>query len=124
MSNNQAARFEFVRRSDAHEVTIREATGDDSVTIERLAQLDSSRTPDGPTLVAEVGDEPRAAYSLSEQRAIANPFRRTAELVELLRVHARQRNGTRGNRVPQPTAPQPPGFGIGFVPRRLGRRTV
>jgi hypothetical protein len=110
--------------SNNHDVTIREANGDDGAAIERLAQLDSSRPPAGPTLIAEIGDEPRAAYSLSEQRAIANPFRRTAELVELLRVHARQLDGTRGRRMPQPSAPQPPGFGIGFVPGGLGRKTA
>ena len=121
MSNTNQPNHEFVLPG---EITIGPATGDDRHELERLAELDSTTLPAGPMLVAKVGDEFTAAYSVTERRAIANPFRRTAELVELLRVHARQLGGERGNGTPRPSAPQPPGFGIGFIPRRLGRRVV
>ncbi|HSJ18811.1 MAG TPA: hypothetical protein VK920_12015 [Solirubrobacterales bacterium] len=73
-------------------------------------------------LVGKVGDEFRAAYSVSERRAIANPFRRTAELVELLAMRARQLNG--GGRRRRSPAPQPPGIGLRFPPPKLDRRTA
>ena len=125
MSNIQRRQADFVGPTDHAQVTIREATGSDAVAIERLAQLDSTRRPEGPMLIAEVGSEPRAAYSVHEGRAIANPFKHTAELVELLTLYARELNGKRGNLRHggrRSSAPQPPGFGTGLLPRRLGRR--
>jgi hypothetical protein len=106
-------------------ITIRPATDDDRAELDRLAELDSATLPAGPMLVAKVGDEFRAAYSVSERRAIANPFRRTAGLVELLAMRARQLNGGgRRRRRRRSVAPQPPGIGLGFPPRRLDRRTA
>ena len=120
MSNTDATHHNLVLPA---EVTIRAATADDRAELERLAGLDSTRLPAGPMLVAEVGDEFRAAYSVSERRAIANPFRRTAELVELLAMRARQLNGGKRRRR-RSAAPQPPGLGLGFPPPRLDRRTA
>jgi hypothetical protein len=91
--NGEVARFngELLRlEADAAGVTIRDAVRNDVDALERLAQLDSARRPDYPLIVAEVGGEVRAAYSLSEGRSIADPFHRTAELVALLEVHSRQ----------------------------------
>jgi hypothetical protein len=91
--NGEIARFngELLRvEADGAGVTIRDAVRNDLGALERLAQLDSTRRPEYPLVVAEVGGELRAAYSLSEARAIADPFHRTAELVALLEVHARQ----------------------------------
>jgi hypothetical protein len=91
--NGELARFngELLRlEADAAGVTIRDAARSDLGALERLAQLDSARRPDYPLIVAEVGGELRAAYSLSETRSIADPFHRTAELVALLELHARQ----------------------------------
>jgi hypothetical protein len=91
--NGEIARFngELLRlEADAAGVTIRDAVRHDLDALERLAQLDSARRPDYPLVVAEVGGELRAAYSLSEARSIADPFHRTAELVALLELHARQ----------------------------------
>lgn len=121
--SNKHTHGENVRLTDAVEVTIRPATASDGRALERLAQLDSSRLPDDPMLIAEVDRAPQAAYSLLEQRAIANPFRRTAELVELLEMHARHVDGTRrnlrhGGR--RSAAPQPPGFGSTLLPRLGG----
>jgi hypothetical protein len=126
MSNTHERNHQLVRLDAAPGVTLRDAAGDDLRELERLAQLDSAPLPAGPIVIAQVEDEVRAAYSLSEQRAIADPFHRTAELVELLRLHARQRDGNRvrGRRRRRSTVPQPPGFGIGFLPPRLGRRTA
>jgi hypothetical protein len=75
-------------------------------------------------LVGEVDGEVRAAYSVDERRAIANPFKRTAELVALVELHARQANRARKRRRRRSVAPQPPGFGIGLVPPRPGRRAA
>lgn len=66
-------------------MTIRPADAADEVELWRLAALDSSPLPPAPLLVAEVQGELRAAVSATDLSAIADPFRRTAELVDLLR---------------------------------------
>ena len=65
-------------------ISIRRAVEADRAVIERLAALDSSPTPTGAILIAEVGDEPQAAMQISTGVTVANPFRPTANLVELL----------------------------------------
>jgi len=70
-------------------ISIRAATTGDGPALARLAALDSAPVPFGPVLLAEVDGEPRAALSVDEGRVIGDPFTRTSELVELLRVHAR-----------------------------------
>ena len=76
-------------------ITIRRRTDADTQAIERVAALDSGRVPEGDALVAVVGDEVRAVLPLDGGRPLADPFERTAELVELLQVSAREhsRNG-------------------------------
>ena len=69
-------------------ISIRRATAADATAVRRLAALDSAPTPGGELLIAEVEGEPRAALSLDTGVAIADPFRPTAELVELLRLRA------------------------------------
>jgi hypothetical protein len=69
-------------------VTLRNAIPEDVRPLERLAQLDSSPLPPGPHLVAERDGRIDAALSLSSGELIADPFRRTAELRQLLRCHA------------------------------------
>jgi hypothetical protein len=78
--------------SDAAEaVTIRMAVPADAAALRRLAQLDSAPTPKpAPMLVAEVDGELRAALPLDGGRAIADPFRRTAEVVAILSERAQQ----------------------------------
>jgi hypothetical protein len=66
-------------------VTIRPAFPDDAAALARLAALDSARLPAGPLLLAEIDGEPWAAIGLDDGRAIADPFRPTAALVDLLR---------------------------------------
>ena len=70
-------------------ISIRAATTGDGPALARLAALDSAPVPFGPVLLAEVDGQPRAALSVRDQRVIGDPFARTADLVELLRVHAR-----------------------------------
>jgi len=72
----------------AESVTIRRATAADRVALERLAALDSAPAPAGDVLMAEVDDEAVAAIELGGGATIADPFRPTAELVELLGVRA------------------------------------
>jgi hypothetical protein len=67
-------------------VTIRAARGSDGDRLTRLARLDSQRPLAGEILVAEQGGELVAA--LGADRAIADPFRPTADLVALLRVRS------------------------------------
>ena len=67
--------------------SIRQATTADHRQLDRLAQLDSTRLDDDRYAVAEIGGEIVAAVALTTGRAIADPFRRTSDLVDLLRAH-------------------------------------
>ena len=70
-------------------ITIRPAYADDAESLVRLAVLDSApAVPSGELLLAEIDGELRAALSLSDGSAIADPFHPTADMIELLRVHA------------------------------------
>jgi hypothetical protein len=69
-------------------IVIRAATAADGPALSRLAALDSAPVPFGPTLIAEVEGEARAAMVLRDGSVVADPFHRTAELVQLLKVHA------------------------------------
>ena len=73
----------------APEITIRQATSADAFALRRLAALDDAPALRGEVLLAEHGGDIRAALSLENGRAIANPFAPTAELVEMLRVERR-----------------------------------
>jgi hypothetical protein len=79
------------RRSHAADepVVIRRAGAADRAAIERLAALDSAEAPTGDVLIAEVAGEPRAAIDIVGGEAVADPFRRTKHLVELLGERAR-----------------------------------
>src|SRR5262245_54003468 len=70
-------------------VTIRLSTSHDRDAILILAELAGGKVPSGKTLLAIVNGELRAALPLEGGEALADPFRATAELVELLYV----RNG-------------------------------
>lgn len=94
-------------------IRIRAAQAADGAALERLSQLDSSPTPSLPVLVAEEEGELRAALSLDGSRLVADPFARTAHLVEMLAIHASREadrdSSPRGRRVRVP---------------RLGRRAA
>jgi hypothetical protein len=69
-------------------IVIRRAVADDLDALRYLAALDSARALLGDMLVAESGGVVRAAYSVEERRAIADPFVPTADLVTLLETRA------------------------------------
>ena len=71
-------------------VLIRAARGSDGPVLRRLAALDSRELPDGPLLIAEADDEVVAALSLDTGAAVADPFRPTADVVDLLAYRARR----------------------------------
>jgi len=71
-------------------IVIRPAVAADEVGLWRLAELDSANRPDGQMVVAEQAGSLVAAVSLSDGASIADPFRATADVVELLRMRAAQ----------------------------------
>jgi hypothetical protein len=71
-------------------VVVRLARLSDDRCLAELAQLDSGRVPELPALVAEVEGEVRAAISIENGSVIADPFHRTAGLVDLLALRAAQ----------------------------------
>jgi hypothetical protein len=77
-------------------VTLRFAFPDDERSLARLASLDSAELPRQPVLVAEVDGELRAGMSLADGAVVADPFHRTAALVELLRARAEQLSAGNG----------------------------
>jgi hypothetical protein len=68
------------------DVTIRRAGSADGTALRRLAALAESRPLHGDVLVAEVAGELRAALALDDGRTIADPFRPTLALRELLQL--------------------------------------
>jgi len=71
-------------------LSLRHATPADSAAVAYLAALDDAERLTGSVLVAFDGERPVAAVSLDDGRAVADPFTRTADVVDLLRVRARQ----------------------------------
>jgi hypothetical protein len=76
------------RASWMSEIRLSLAGRSDRAALERLAILDERSVPPPPHLLAVRDGEPCAALSLVTGEVVADPFRRTAELVELLRCHA------------------------------------
>ena len=74
-------------------VTVRPASAADTSALERLAQLDSRPAPSLPALVAEANGEIVAAMPTAGGQAVADPFRRTAEVVRLLELRSAQLTG-------------------------------
>ena len=79
-------------------VTLRFGSPADEKGIARLAELDSWRPPPHPVLLAEVDGQLLAALALSDGSVVANPFHRTADLIDLLRARARQFDGSHRRR--------------------------
>jgi hypothetical protein len=80
------------------DITIRSARDADAGALARLAALDSSHVPSGDLLVAEVSGELVAAAS--DAGVIADPFRPTADVVDLLRLRAAGRTPRRATSRP------------------------
>jgi hypothetical protein len=70
----------------ASPVVIRAARGSDGDSLRRLAELDSARVPAGDVLIAETAGAVIAAYSPATGATIADPFRRTGDVVRLLEL--------------------------------------
>ena len=85
-------------------VVIRRAVTDDLDALRYLAALDSARALLGDVLVAERDGIVQAAYSVDEQRAIADPFVPTAALVALLETRAAPLREARPKRNRGPSA--------------------
>jgi hypothetical protein len=71
-------------------VTIRWATPADALQVKTVAELDEAAVPPAPLLLAFVGDELWVAMSLGTGQVVCDPFRPSAELVELVRERGRQ----------------------------------
>jgi hypothetical protein len=84
------------------EVTLRLAGDSDGEAIRSLAMLDDRRPPPVPVLLACRDGRLLAALSLATGDAVADPFQRTEELIQLLRCHAA------GARLPVGSLPQTP----------------
>ena len=69
-------------------LAIRRGADDDQRDLRRLAALDDRRLPAGLLLLGLVDGRLEAAVSIPTGEAIADPFRRTQETVELLRMRA------------------------------------
>jgi hypothetical protein len=80
-------------------ITIRASTDDDRAAIRTLAALDSRVAPAGDSLLAFAGTELRAALPLNGSAPLADPFHPTAEIVDLLRVRAKQMKPARRYRL-------------------------
>ncbi|MDP2711329.1 MAG: hypothetical protein Q8O56_08925 [Solirubrobacteraceae bacterium] len=77
----------------ADAIVIRHATDADTRLLADLAALDSRPPLSGPALIAELDGVARAALDLHDGSVAADPFAPTAELVELLALHARRAHG-------------------------------
>jgi hypothetical protein len=71
-------------------LTMRVDEARDRDALRLLAALDGKHVPSGPTLVAEVNHEVVAALPLNGGQALADPFKRTANIVAMLELRARQ----------------------------------
>jgi hypothetical protein len=98
----------------SHSIVIRQSVDEDVRTLAGLAALDSRPELTGPALLAEVDGVARAALDLHDGSIAADPFARTTDLVELLRLRARSiaaADGQRRSRVARVKAavrrPQP-----------------
>jgi hypothetical protein len=87
-----------MHHSNVHtlEITMRLADHADACALLTLAALDSAQVPAGDLVIAESEGELVAAMPVEGGRAIADPFRRTAlilEMLELRAAHIRSRSG-------------------------------
>ena len=76
--------------TELNAMTIRYAGAADAQAVSQLAELDGAHLPDREVLVAEIGGSIVAALAVSSGAVAADPFRRTACAVDLLRMRARQ----------------------------------
>jgi hypothetical protein len=87
--------------TSAPTIAIRPAALDEAADVRRLAYLDSQRPLRGDVLVAVENGDAVAAISLADGRVAADPFRRTADIVELLRLRAASLDASRAPLLPR-----------------------
>lgn len=80
----------------ADAIVIRRATDADLGAMRHLADLDSTRPPSGEVLLALVGCELVAAIEIPTGAVVADPFRPTTDLIELLRLRAARHRDANG----------------------------
>jgi hypothetical protein len=86
---HQATLSPSVAGASGERIVLRRATRRDDAALDRLAALDGARRPAGELMLAEVDGEILAALPFEGGRAIADPFRPTADLVDLLAARTR-----------------------------------
>jgi hypothetical protein len=69
-------------------IVIRRAGSADARILARLAALDSAALPGADSLIAEIDGRAVAALDMADGRVVADPFARTADVVDLLRLRA------------------------------------
>ena len=79
-------------------ITIRPAQSDDAAALSTLAERGSASVPSVPILVAEAEGELRAALSLYDGAAIAQPLEHSAWMLQLLDTRAAQLRAGRPRR--------------------------
>jgi hypothetical protein len=77
-------------RLESGSIIIRPARAADGDSVRRVAQRDSRAVPDGDLLIAVVAGEVHAAIALDSGDVIADPFRRTEELIRMLALRRLQ----------------------------------
>ena len=65
---------------------LRRATAADTTALRELAELDGQQSLAGPALIGEIDGKPAAAISLIDGRVIADPFRPTDVLTQVLHM--------------------------------------
>jgi hypothetical protein len=83
------------------QMTIRELNGEDHESVVRLAQLDSSPTPEGELLGAIVDGRLVAALSVSSGESVANPFVPSEGARSMLELRASQLSAKGGRLLPR-----------------------
>jgi hypothetical protein len=69
-------------------ITFHHARPEDADTVGKLARLDSARPLRGDVVIGLVDGWAVAAISLGDHRVVADPFVRTAHVVDMLRAYA------------------------------------
>ena len=87
--------------TDTQTISLRVATDRDAAVIAKLSALDSKPALHVPAVVALVDGRPVAAASLSDASVVADPFVRTAEVVELLQARVAASSETAKARRPR-----------------------
>ena len=83
-------RADTVPMTSPASLSLRYATAADAGAVAYLSELDEAERLTGSVLVAFDGGRPVAAMSLDDGRTVADPFTRSAVVVDLLRLRARQ----------------------------------